>query len=242
MMCPYEKSRDAGVSPVIGVMLMLVVTIIIAAVVSAFAGGMTEGAKKAPTASMNIRISNDGTWGGSNFDVNILAVSEAIPTKDVKIVTEWKNSSGSRGGATITGPDLTTGGNTKYSTKIGDSWAYNYTSPLGFGPGVSEWIASGNYKLPQYYGNYSLMAGTSMHNSAAGYTAVYGGYGISPDTRYTYSAGSYNLGPGQGGVDAMMAILGNTWYTLRPGDIVNVKFIHIPSGQVIYEANVPVEG
>lgn len=35
-----EESRDAAVSPVIGVMLMLVVTIIIAAVVSSFAGGL----------------------------------------------------------------------------------------------------------------------------------------------------------------------------------------------------------
>ncbi|MGC9436230.1 MAG: type IV pilin N-terminal domain-containing protein, partial [Methanomicrobiales archaeon] len=44
------KIPDDAVSPVIGVMLMLVVTIIIAAVVSAFAGGMADTGKKAPTA------------------------------------------------------------------------------------------------------------------------------------------------------------------------------------------------
>lgn len=43
---------DEAVSPVVGVMLMLVVTIIIAAVVSAFAGGLTDNTQKAPQASV----------------------------------------------------------------------------------------------------------------------------------------------------------------------------------------------
>ena len=42
-----KKGEDA-VSPVVGVMLMLVVTLIIAAVVSAFAGGWSPVPKKAP--------------------------------------------------------------------------------------------------------------------------------------------------------------------------------------------------
>jgi FlaG/FlaF family flagellin (archaellin) len=231
------KNSDA-VSPVVGVMLMLVVTIIIAAVVSAFAGGMTKDTEKAPTASMEIRISNDGTWGGSNFHVDVLAVSEAIPTKDIKIVTEWKSSSGARGGATVTGPNMT-GANTHYGSETADK---KYQSLLGFGPGVNQWMASGNYYTDQHFGNYSLMAGTRMHNSAAGYNPTYGGYGVSPGTRYEYSSGSYHLGPGEGGVDAMMAILGPNWYELRPGDIVHVRFIHIPSGKLIYDKDVTVEG
>lgn len=44
--------KDEAVSPVVGVMLMLVVTIIIAAVVSAFAGGLTGDTQKAPQASV----------------------------------------------------------------------------------------------------------------------------------------------------------------------------------------------
>ncbi|MGI6502806.1 MAG: type IV pilin N-terminal domain-containing protein [Candidatus Methanoculleus thermohydrogenotrophicum] len=45
-----ECMNESAVSPVIGVMLMLVVTIIIAAVVSAFAGGMTGTETNAPQA------------------------------------------------------------------------------------------------------------------------------------------------------------------------------------------------
>ena len=52
------KSEDA-VSPVIGVMLMLVVTIIIAAVVAVFASGVGMDAEPAPTTVINI----DGLYG-----------------------------------------------------------------------------------------------------------------------------------------------------------------------------------
>ena len=44
--------NDEAVSPVVGVMLMLVVTIIIAAIVSGFAGGLAGGTEKAPQASI----------------------------------------------------------------------------------------------------------------------------------------------------------------------------------------------
>lgn len=48
-----KPEKDSAVSPVVGVMLMLVVTIIIAAVVSAFAGGLSSGTVKAPQASLS---------------------------------------------------------------------------------------------------------------------------------------------------------------------------------------------
>ena len=46
------QNQDA-VSPVVGVMLMLVVTVIIAAIVSAFAGGLAETEHKAPQVTLN---------------------------------------------------------------------------------------------------------------------------------------------------------------------------------------------
>jgi len=48
-----KLENESGVSPVVGVMLMLVVTIIIAAVVSGFAGGLASGTTKAPQASLS---------------------------------------------------------------------------------------------------------------------------------------------------------------------------------------------
>ena len=52
------QSRDAAVSPVIGVMLMLVVTIIIAAVVSSFAGSLAGGTDKAPQMAISGKLVN----------------------------------------------------------------------------------------------------------------------------------------------------------------------------------------
>lgn len=52
-----RKNNDRAVSPVVGVMLMLVVTIIIAAVVSAFSGGLAGGQKKIPQATMQADFS-----------------------------------------------------------------------------------------------------------------------------------------------------------------------------------------
>jgi FlaG/FlaF family flagellin (archaellin) len=241
----YQKSfrlkrGDEAVSPVVGVMLMLVVTIIIAAVVSAFAGGLTKSTDKAPTANLQVNIVNDGTWGGSTFDVIVLGTSDPIPTKDLKIITDWKAHNGTTGGATITGPNLT-GGNTHYSSNT-------YNSPLGFGPGVNvsgQQMSSGGYYADQSFGNYSLMSGTRMHNSAAGFSVSTGGYGISPSARYQYSNGTYTFPaacPGGSCTDAMQAILGYNWNDLRPGDIVHVKILHIPSGKLIYNGQVAVEG
>ena len=54
-----ERNEDA-VSPVIGVMLMLVVTIVIAAVVAAFAGGLGSDVEMAPTAALDIDVFSNG--------------------------------------------------------------------------------------------------------------------------------------------------------------------------------------
>ena len=232
-MCILEKPEEDAVSPVVGVMLMLVVTIIIAAVVSAYSGGLTSGTDKAPTGSFDCHISNDGTWGGSSFDITVLGIDPAVPTRNLKLVTSWQASDGTTGGSTITGPNATP--NTHYS-----SGTSTYQSPLGFGPGVNRSVATGSYYTDQHFGNYSLVAGTHMHNSAYGYNNVYGGYGIDPSSRYTYSDGTgYTYATD---MDAMQAILGQNWWHLRPGDIVKVKLVHIPSGKVIFEKDVGVEG
>ncbi len=51
---------EEAVSPVIGVMLMIVVTVIVAAVVSAFAGGYSDGDRKAPTAVISCKATDSG--------------------------------------------------------------------------------------------------------------------------------------------------------------------------------------
>ncbi|MGC9435807.1 MAG: type IV pilin N-terminal domain-containing protein [Methanomicrobiales archaeon] len=74
------RKGDTAVSPVIGVMLMLVVTVIIAAVVSAFAGGMAGDTQMAPQASFggDVDLSQNATIfehrGGDAIDLDEIGV------------------------------------------------------------------------------------------------------------------------------------------------------------------------
>ena len=80
--------NHAAVSPVVGVMLMLVVTIIIAAVVSAFAGGMSKETNKAPQATISGSYSISG---GMSFTHN---GGDPIGTPSVKVVVHPAESFG----------------------------------------------------------------------------------------------------------------------------------------------------
>lgn len=69
-------NADFAVSPVIGVMLMIVVTVIIAAIVSAFAGEYTTDDKKAPTAVFSCRVV-EATGSGSYPNGGLLFTHES---------------------------------------------------------------------------------------------------------------------------------------------------------------------
>lgn len=79
--------KEPAVSPVIGVLLMLVVTIIIAAVVSGFAGGLVGSEKKAPIASIDVKI--DSSTGAATFE---MLSGDALSTSNLKIITSYTAS------------------------------------------------------------------------------------------------------------------------------------------------------
>ncbi|QQR71995.1 MAG: type IV pilin N-terminal domain-containing protein [Methanolinea sp.] len=92
------KRNEDAVSPVVGVMLMLVVTIIIAAVVSGFAGGLAGGTKAAPQASIDVRfMQDDGGMRPANVQWKMVfehLSGDSIPTKDLEIVTYYTLTDG----------------------------------------------------------------------------------------------------------------------------------------------------
>ncbi|MBN2735268.1 MAG: type IV pilin N-terminal domain-containing protein [Methanomicrobiaceae archaeon] len=87
---------DEGVSPVVGVMLMLVVTIIIAAVVSGFAGGMIDSQDKASQATIKGSFSiSEGLiirhTGGDPLpmhDLNIIIWDGPTFGQDIEIISK----------------------------------------------------------------------------------------------------------------------------------------------------------
>lgn len=170
------------------------------------------------------------------------------------------------GGATVIPNN---GSNLKVLFDPAESLNGTYVAPFGIGPGVNgtELLGSmdNDYSLPQQqFGNYSLIAGTNLiafpcgasdstnftnssgTNAANGYGTklkLYnpssgGGFG-----NYHYS-NAYNSTTHKyadiGYPDAVSAVLGSNWNYLQWGNTVNIKVIHIPTGTVIFNQDVPV--
>ena len=95
-----ERKEDA-VSPVIGVMLMLVVTIVIAAVVAAFAGGLATETESAPVAVLDADVYKTGpkvvlrSLSGDNLQLNELAVN--VFSLDGDLLAKNKEALGTSG-------------------------------------------------------------------------------------------------------------------------------------------------
>lgn len=93
-----SKKSDDAVSPVIGVMLMLVVTVVIAAAVTIFATGVVGETEAAPVAALDVKIYDyyqalDDT-GGPDFHITHLS-GEPVDTKDIELRFSWTHKDGS---------------------------------------------------------------------------------------------------------------------------------------------------
>lgn len=119
-----KKSEDA-ISPVIGVMLMLVVTIVLVAVIATFSTGLAAEAEPAPSVVLKAEVDstwNDGYGTGSAFLTS--ASGDAVNLEKV-IVTLYKE----------------------------DGKSYTYTRPSEAG-GVGQYLESGE-TLNLAYGNFN---------------------------------------------------------------------------------------
>jgi len=229
------RENEGAVSPVVGVMLMLIITIIIAAVVSGFAGGLINGGsnQNTPSLSMTVNIANTGTAATSGFSATVNSISQPTPTNTLKILTTWMTtmkdnstySSGSTQRLTPTGISFV-GGNTTMVTATGTS-----LSPYGFGPGVTGITSlTPPYYPNQYFGNFTLKQGTGL---IAEPLSTYGTGGAAP---YYYNGGGSDTG------SALGTFLGNGWEQLRTGDIVTVRVIYAPTGKIMFQKDVAVTG
>lgn len=219
------KERESAVSPVVGVMLMLVVTIIIAATVSAFAGGLVGTADKAPQAAFDIKIINTvQSWAIEPTMTITHLGGDPIDTSRIKIVTMWTNRTTNEvnyrettalpfsstpqvydtyGGATV---------NLSLAAVDVNSSSTKYHEPYYVIPG--EWPGS---DPSLWFGNFILHPGDIMKAQAT--LSQYEYY--NPDGYADYS------------------VIKNA-ELLSGKDSVNVKFIDIPTGNVIFNKDVYV--
>jgi len=110
------REDKRGVSPVIGVIMMIAIVVIIAAVVAAFAYGIIGGVNKAPSTALVV----EGVKAGTNVTMTVFhhggdSITQAFDGDATSIDDKWENIEVRVNGATVT------------ATGTGDSSAYNLT-------------------------------------------------------------------------------------------------------------------
>ncbi len=110
--------NEHAVSPVIGVMLMIVVTIIIAAIVAAFAGGMGSDQKKTPNAVFIVQSVDTSTETGHNGTVTFQQTGgDELALNEILVQLEYNGQA-----ITLSNADKMTGhSGLKYLTEVGGS-------------------------------------------------------------------------------------------------------------------------
>ncbi|WP_048150426.1 type IV pilin N-terminal domain-containing protein [Methanolacinia paynteri] len=102
--------NDFAVSPVIGVMLMLVVTIIIASFVAVFAGSAADSTTSAPSASLDVSIISNG---GDTKDQYVMLIKhlggDSIPSNDIQIMSYYTSPSTCTNGKEMLSGSITQG-------------------------------------------------------------------------------------------------------------------------------------
>jgi len=208
-----------AVSPVIGVMLMLVVTVILAAAVSSTSSGLMKTTDAAPTAVFDVKVAKDveQEMGGYSFITSYMVIKQvtgdAIDTKNLKIVTTNYKAYGQQTREKLPSDShvygvpgvFTQEGNVPYWNNV----AYGY---FGSNPLVD-------------FGNYTVKPGVSMtaQSSPAQELGVWNG------TDYDTTAGF-------GQMQDMFA----DWGNVSKGDFVNVKIVDLKSNKVIFASDVEV--
>ena len=106
------RKNDEAVSPVIGVILMVAITVILAAVIAAFVFGMSGNISKTKVvaitadrpSSVSVRVMNQGGQDNPSFDYGIMTLRDGTGTL---ITPSASNPSGKyNNGTTITGAYL----------------------------------------------------------------------------------------------------------------------------------------
>ena len=136
--------KESAVSPVVGIMLMITITLILAAIISGMTGGIAQKQEKPPQLLFEASVFINSTGKDSFLDIRVVSVSQGIPTRDLKLVTEWRGN----------GKPYRT-----VITPLSKNVDNQYTYPVGYDPGKST---------QQDFGNFTLLGGTRLNaNSSA---------------------------------------------------------------------------
>ena len=224
------KKSDDAVSPVIGVMLMLVVTVVIAAAVTIFATGVVGETEPAPVSVLDVEIfSNvfalDQGLSGPDFWITHLS-GDAVDTKDIEIRLSWTHD-----------------GCSHYSTYSAEGCYDKYPSGItsrypGVGMARDQPMyvkmvgGEGPYGLDHYFGDVVLTPGLKLTACAdcISYGPSFTRYTKSPFMDIVFDNGDIHTDSGDGIMEH-----------LKAGTAVDVMIVHLPSNKAIYDNTVVVQ-
>jgi flagellin-like protein len=129
-----DEKKDKAVSAIIGTILIVAITVVLAATLYAVLGGFSGLiGKPTPTASMSVSVSGTGTSASPfNYTLTFTSVSSALVISDVQV--KIVDSGGSVYTQAFTAPSPTSDNHVTMSSSIGDSYtlsANGLTTPTG---------------------------------------------------------------------------------------------------------------
>lgn len=217
----HNSKKDSAVSPVIGVMLMLVVTIVIAAFVATFAGGLFSTTEATPVASIDVKILYNSGHTGKDCVMYIENLGgDSIPTTDIRILTYYTSKTGSAAG-TIKGDRTAMNTKTVIVTNATGVAGQKIVAPVLLNAVYGD-AATDNTAIN--FGNYNFAPGTIMSTystEGTGYILM-GQNTAANQLKYLNKVGS-----------------GATDFGI--GSTVHVEIIHAPSNSVLYSKDVIVK-
>ena len=215
-----KSNKDDAVSPVIGVMLMLVVTIIIAALVSSFAGGVVTSQERVPVATLDVTLSAaDVPKANQDFYVQIKNLGgETLKLGELRISTTYTVPD------KYNGQDVANAGKVIRHTIDGslDAVSSNYLDKSVDG---YPFVPQTNTLSKSEFTLNDLNAGFTFGKKA---TAYFADYLLSTGNILKVSKESF-LG---------FPIDERNLYGFAEGSVVHVTISHIPSNKIIFDQDV----
>ena len=151
--CNMKKEPEDAVSAVIGVMLMLSVVVILAVVVSMYAGNLASLGDRTPQTTMDCSITRGTTVADGVFEILVSSVSVPVRSSDLEIVTSWSTQNRTDITTTIYGGNTTTG-----KRDVSENNTAHINMPYGIGPSILGTVETDVAKMgaTQSFGVYAL--------------------------------------------------------------------------------------
>ena len=233
-----QRKSDDAVSPVVGVMLMVVITVVIAGAIAAFGTGIAGDTEKAPSVVLDVKIlSNfksleEMTTGGSlnGPDFHILQTSgDPLDTGEIEIQMAWTASDGEHYSTYSAAENKARGNDPQMYVKSIDNIPGDRNNEYGSG---------GNN---HYFGDVVLTPGLRLFAFSDSLTVDWTEEGAESATHNhvgsPFMDKIFNNGVSMGGSQTNPGIM----QYLLPGTPVEITILHIPTNTIIYEKEVVVQ-